>query len=222
MVSFDEKDRFAAERATMVHDHLMGRDITDCGVLEVMSEIRREEFMPEKYSSQAYADGPVPIGLGQTISQPYIVALMTQHLQVNSNCEVLEIGTGSGYQTAILAKLTKRVYTIERYNQLSEPAQAVLSRLGINNVEFYIGDGSCGWHEEKKFDRIIITAAVPQIPEPIVEQLCQGGLIVVPVGGAFSQNLMVYEKKQNQLHSKLICGCRFVKLIGEHGFGETE
>jgi len=221
MVSFEEKDRFAIDRDIMVRNHLAGRDITDRAVLEVMREMPREYFVPEKYQAQAYADRPLPIGIGQTISQPYIVALMTQHLRLNDTCEVLELGTGSGYQTAILAKLAKQVYTIERHNQLSEMAQAVLARLAIDNVQYYLGDGSCGWPEPKEFDRIMITAAVPRVPEPLVKQLCENGLVVAPIGGEFSQNLIVCKKTKGRLRSSFVCGCRFVKLIGKYAFGET-
>jgi len=215
-----EKDRFAKAREQMVRRDLMSRDIVDPDVLAVMGKIRREEFVPAAYKSQSYADGPLPIGVGQTISQPYIVALMTQELQVNRDCEVLEIGTGSGYQTAILSKLVKKVYTIERFGQLSESAQAVLGRLGICNVEFYIGDGSCGWPVERTFDRIMITAAVPKMPEPVVEQLAESGLIVGPVGGGGVQELVVCEKKMGKIIERVICDCRFVKLLGEYGFHE--
>jgi protein-L-isoaspartate(D-aspartate) O-methyltransferase len=201
---------------------LMGRDITDPGVLKAMREIRREEFVPAAYQSQTYADSPLPIGMGQTISQPYIVALMTQELRLNHNCDVLEIGTGSGYQTAILSKLVKKVYTIERFAQLSESAQAVLSRLDIGNVEFYIGDGSCGWPHKRIFDRIIITAAVPKMPQPLVEQLTDGGLIVAPIGLSAVQELVVCEKKADKFIDKVICDCRFVRLLGKYGFDETE
>ncbi len=220
MVSFDEKGRFEMDRAVMVREHLMRRDITDQGVLRVMGQLAREEFVPQQYQLQAYADKPLPIGIGQTISQPYIVALMTQELKIAADCEVLEIGTGSGYQTAILAQLAKKVYSIERHNQLSEAAQAVLGRLGIDNVEYYIGDGSCGWWEEKQFDRIMITAAVPGTPEPLTAQLRQNGLLVAPIGSDFSQDLVVCQKRENQLSSRVICGCRFVKLVGKHGFSE--
>jgi len=222
MVSFDEKGRFEIDKGTMVREHLVGRDIVDEDVLEAMSQVPREAFVPEKYQSQSYADKPLPIGIGQTISQPYIVALMTQELKITADCEVLEIGTGSGYQTAILAKLAKKVYTIERYNQLCESAQSVLGNLGTGNVEYYIGDGSCGWPGDKEFDRIIITAAVPRVPGPLVGQLRRGGVLVAPVGGEFSQDLVIYEKKEDRLQSKVICGCRFVKLIGEYGFTEGE
>jgi protein-L-isoaspartate(D-aspartate) O-methyltransferase len=220
MVSFDQKDRFAAERASMVRNHMMARDITDPAVLEVMGQIPREQFLSGQYLDQAYADRPLPIGLGQTISQPYIVALMTQYLKLNNRCHVLEIGTGSGYQTAILAKLAKKVYTIERLNQLTEMAQTNLAHLKIDNVEFFIGDGSCGWPEEKGFDRIIITAAIPQIPEPVPDQLKDNGLLVAPIGGELSQDLVVCEKTHGQLTVKSVCGCRFVKLIGKYGFSE--
>lgn len=222
MVSYDQKDKFDAERASMVHNHMAARDITDPAVLHIMGRIPRELFIPPKYFDQAYADRPLPIGLGQTISQPYIVALMTQHLRLNSSCHVLEIGTGSGYQTAILAKLCEKVYTIERHNQLTETAQAALAELKIDNVEFFIGDGSRGWPEEKQFDRIIITAAIPEIPQPLTKQLKEGGLLVAPIGGQLSQDLVVCEKTQDHLTKKSICGCRFVKLVGKHGFTESQ
>ena len=211
-------DRFAKARQRMLDFDLQGRGITEPNVLKVMGDIPREEFILEKYQSQAYDDGPLPIGTSQTISQPYIVALMTQELRVNSDCEVLEIGSGSGYQTAVLARLAKKVYTAERFAHLSESAQAVLSRLEITNVEFYIGDGSCGWPKQKCFDRIIVTAAVPKIPEPLTEQLTEGGLMVAPVGLYDVQNLTVYEKRESKLLKRIICEVRFVKLIGKYGF----
>ncbi|MFA5251297.1 MAG: protein-L-isoaspartate(D-aspartate) O-methyltransferase [Phycisphaerae bacterium] len=222
MNSQESKDIFAKAREQMLKSDLTGRDITDPGVLKVMKEIRREEFVPAAYQSQAYADSPLPVGMGQTISQPYIVALMTQELRLNNFCEVLEIGTGSGYQTAILSKLAKKVYTIERFAQLSDSAQAVLCRLGIGNVEFYIGDGSCGWPEQRIFDRIIITAAVPKMPQPLAEQLAEGGFMVGPVGYEGIQELMVCEKRKGEITSRVACGCRFVKLLGKYGFDETE
>jgi len=222
MVTASDKlnDRFKRAQERMITRDLVGRDITDPSVLRVMGKVRREEFVPEAYQSQAYSDGPLPIGLGQTISQPYIVALMTQELQVNRDCEVLEIGTGSGYQTAVLSELAKKVYTIERFAELSESAQAVLDRLGVSNVEFYVGDGSCGWPEQRCFDRIMITAAVPKMPEPLVEQLAEGGLIVGPVGCGGVQGLMVCEKRAERIIERAICDCRFVKLLGEYGFEE--
>ena len=220
MHSREKEDKFAGVRQRMLRWDLKGRDITDPDVLRVMGEIRREEFVPDAYQSQAYADGPLPIGVGQTISQPYIVALMTQELRLNPDCEVLEIGTGSGYQTAVLSKLAKKVYTIERFAELSESAQAVLGRLDIKNVEFCIGDGSCGWPRQRTFDRVIITAAVPKMPKPLIEQLAEGGLIVGPVGYVAVQRLIVCEKKKERIAERLICDCRFVKLLGKYGFEE--
>jgi protein-L-isoaspartate(D-aspartate) O-methyltransferase len=219
------ENMFEKAKARMLRYDLMGRDITDEGVLEVMAEVPREEFVPESYSSQSYSDGPLPIGMGQTISQPYIVALMTQELRIGPECEVLEIGTGSGYQTAVLSKLAKKVYTIERFTELSESAQAVLGRLGVSNVEFYIGDGSCGWPESSLpssgyFDRIMITAAVPAIPKPLLEQLANGGFLIGPVGYGGAQELVVCEKRGDKLIESVICDVRFVKLLGEHGFAQ--
>ena len=214
------EDKFARARERMVKYDLAGRGITNLAVLEVMGQIPREEFVLDQYKSQAYADGPLPIGCGQTISQPYIVALMTQELRLNRDCEVLEIGTGCGYQTAILSELAKKVYTIEKWPQLSESAQAVLGRVGINNVEFFIGDGSCGRPDGGQFERIMFTAAAPDVPKPFFEQLKPGGIIVGPVGLYGVQRLIVCEKKGEQLSERTICEVRFVKLLGEFGFKE--
>lgn len=217
------KDKFSAAKERMLRWDLRGRDITDPRVLSVMVEIPREEFVPQSHQSQAYSDGPLPIGMDQTISQPYIVALMTQELRIDSECEVLEIGTGSGYQTAVLSKLAKKVYTVERFSELAESAKAVLGKLGMSNVEFYVGDGSNGWPASRLpasgcFDRIMVTAGVPEIPEPLVKQLADGGLIVTPVGGRGVQGLVACEKKAGKLISRAICDVRFVRLIGEYGF----
>ena len=219
----EKKDKLGVAQKQMLRLDLKGRDITEPDVLKAMAEVQREAFVPKSYFSQAYSDGPLPIGLGQTISQPYIVALMTQELRVKPGCVVLEIGTGSGYQTAVLSKLVKKVYTVERFAQLSESAQAVLGRLGVSNVDFYIGDGSCGWPASQLppsgcFDRIIITAAVPEIPEPLVKQLADGGLLVGPVGYGGVQELVACEKRADKLIERAICDVRFVKLLGEYGF----
>lgn len=222
MVSFDEPKRYVLERQRMVHEDLRGRDIIDPRVLEVMGELPRELFIKPEYADQAYADHPLPIGVGQTISQPYIVALMTQCLKLSGSERVLEIGTGSGYQTAILAKLCERVYTIERFSELSVRAQTVLGNLGIENVEYFIGDGSCGWPGEKmEFERILLTAAVPAVPGPLAEQLAEGGILAAPVGDSWSQTLVAYKKQQGVLHKSTICGCRFVRLVGKYGFAES-
>lgn len=220
MVTFDDKNRHIISRQEMVVNDLRGRDIRDKRVLDVMGNLPRERFIPPKYSGQAYNDNPLPIGMGQTISQPYIVALMTQCLQLCGDEEVLEIGTGSGYQSAILASLAAKVYTIERFGELSERAQAALGDLGFKNIEFAVGDGSCGWGKDKQFDRIIVTAAVPQIPETLSNQLKENGLIVAPIGGMWTQDLVIAKKHADRLSVTSICGCRFVKLIGQHGFSE--
>jgi len=213
-------DNFAQARQRMVNLDLRGRDITDENLLRVMAEIPREEFVPLSYHSQAYSDGPLPIGMGQTISQPYIVALMTQALKLDTDCEVLEIGTGSGYQTAVLSRLAKKVYTIERFGELSTSAQAVLGRLGFVNIEFFIGDGSRGWPGKMQFDRIIITAAVPKMPESILGQLKIGGFYVAPIGAGGVQSLVVGQKKPVGSAETFICDVRFVKLVGQFAFEE--
>lgn len=217
---FDQQDDNALRQARerMLRHDLGGRDITDPDVLRVMTEIPREEFVPQEHRWHAYADGPLPIDEGQTISQPYIVALMTQLLRVNPDSEVLEVGTGSGYQTAVLARLVRRVYTIEKFPGLSAGARETLKGLGTRNVEFRVGDGSCGWPEDRTFDRIIITAAVPDFPEPVVAQLAEAGIIVAPIGYGSVQQLTLGEKRQGKRIERYICSCRFVKLIGEHGF----
>jgi len=223
MCGHEKKDSFRSNRQRMLDWDLAGRDINDRRVLAAMAEVPREEFVTGSYRSQAYSDGPLPIGMGQTISQPYIVALMTQELHVDPECEVLEIGTGSGFQTAVLSKLAKKVYTIERFGELAASAQAVLRKLDISNVEFHVGDGSCGWPASKLppsgcFDRIMVTAAVPRIPMPLVRQLVEAGFAVVPVGHGGSQRLVRCEKKAGELDEKTICDVRFVKLVGKHGF----
>jgi len=218
MVAYDEENAFQAAREDMIRHQLEARGITDARVLEAMGQVDRHAFVTAHYAPHAYEDRPLPIGMGQTISQPYIVALMTQALELEPEHEVLELGTGSGYQTAILARLARRVYTIERLAPLTEQAQAVLARLGIDNVEYYIGDGSKGWPDERPFDRIIITAAVPLVPDPVAGQLKEGGILVAPVGGDFVQELIQYRKHERRLQPHLLCGCRFVKLIGKHGF----
>lgn len=220
MVSINESKQFAADRAKMVRFHLQGRDITDPKVLDVMGRLPREAFIAPAYASQAYADNPLPIGAGQTISQPYIVALMTQCLKLCGSEDVLEIGTGSGYQTAVLASLARHVYTIERFNALAESAQAVLSRLGFDNIDYYIGDGSDGWPPKRTFDRILLTAGIPDIPRPLLDQLADPGILVAPVGPEGAQMLQTLCKKNDQLTTQSVCGCRFVKLIGRYGFTE--
>ncbi len=207
----------------MLKYDLKGRGITDHRILKVMAEIPRENFVPVTHRSQSYKDGPLPIGLEQTISQPYIVALMTQELHISKDCIVLEIGTGSGYQTAILSRLAKKVYTIERLEELSQKARAVLVNSGYDNIEFYVGDGSEGWPvsnlpEKGFFDRIMVTASVPTIPKPLINQLAYGGLMVIPVGYSDIQELILFEKREDKIIERNICDVRFVKLFGKYGF----
>lgn len=219
MVTYDPHDRYAAQREEMIGRDLQGRDITDPRVLEVVAGIPREAFVPAQYQNNTYEDNPLPIGMGQTISQPYIVALMTQCLKLTGGETVLEIGTGCGYQTAVLAKLCKKVYTIERFDELSAGAQTALASLGIDNVEYFIGDGSRGWPDPKiLFDRILITAAVFEPPQPLLNQLKNGGLLVAPVGEQYYQTLTTCKKENDTLIQTEVCGCRFVKLVGQYGF----
>lgn len=207
----------AALRKRMVKEQLLPRGISDKAVLNVFSKVERDRFIPEELKVSAYADYPVPIGEGQTISQPFIVALMTESLGLSGTERVLEIGSGSGYQTAILAELAREVYSIERFDGLGERAKRVLDELGYKNIKIKIGDGTLGWPEEAPFDRIIITAASPQIPLPLSEQLKEGGRMVLPLGESFSQVLTLVGKVDGKLNSKDICGCVFVPLVGEYG-----
>jgi len=218
MLRPNEDDDLAPARRRMLNEDLRGRGMTDADVLRVMAEVPRERFVPPEQRHRAYADGPLPIGEGQTISQPYIVAVMTQLLQVHRSSEVLEVGTGSGYQTAVLARLAKWVYTMERFPELSATARETLRELGIDNVEFRVGDGSCGWPEDRTFDRIIITAAVPDFPPPLAAQLAESGIMVAPVGERTMQQLTVAERYHGRLIENRTGSCRFVKLIGRHGF----
>jgi protein-L-isoaspartate(D-aspartate) O-methyltransferase len=213
-------DRQAAARDHMLRFDLEGRGITDSTVLQTMAEIPRERFVTGPYEAYAYADQPLPIGLGQTISQPYIVAFMTQALKVGPDCEVLEIGTGSGYQTAVLARLAGKVFTVERMEPLSLSARHLLSDLGIGNVEFAVGDGTRGWPVARQFDRVMVTAAVQEVPGPILDQLKTGGILLAPVGSPSYQNLVLCQKTKTGVVQNELCGVRFVKLVGEYGFAD--
>jgi len=214
------RHNFDNAKKVMIEVNLKGRDITDPDVLDVMRRVPRELFVSKEYYSHAYSDRPLPIGLGQTISQPYIVALMTQALKLEPSFEVLEIGTGCGYQAAVLSGLVKKVYTIERLADLAEPARARLKAMGMDNVEFFIGDGSKGWPEKKLFQRIVITASVPKIPQPMLDQLTTGGIIIAPVDNSSGQKLIVCEKTPTGLTETPICDVRFVKLFGLYAFEE--
>ncbi len=216
-------DRYRKQRARMVETQIRARSIKDPRVLKVMESIPRHLFVDEGLMDQAYSDNPLPIGDKQTISQPYIVALMTEALQLSGRERVLEIGTGSGYQTAILAKLADRVFSIERVAALAARARKILDQLNCYNVAIRVGDGSYGWREEAPFDAIITTAAAPKLPQYLVEQLAPGGRLVVPVGSREVQTLYKFTRSAENpadIEKEDLGGCRFVSLIGESGWKE--
>lgn len=207
-------------RKHMVQRQIAARGIKDARLLDAMLKIPRHLFTGEEQRSRAYDDMALPIGTGQTISQPYIVANMTELLSLEGSEKVLEIGTGSGYQTALLAELAHKVFTIERLKNLSDRAVTVLNSLGYDNVTFAVGDGTLGWQGEAPFDRIVITAATPDIPETLVKQLGEGGILVAPVGDRYSQTLIRAVKKGDSLQREHHTPCVFVPLVGEHGWSE--
>jgi protein-L-isoaspartate(D-aspartate) O-methyltransferase len=206
---------FAAERQKMVEQQLKPRGIHDERVLAAMAKVPREEFVPENLRAQSYSDAAMPIGHDQTISQPFIVGFMTEQLRPQPTDRVLEIGTGSGYQTAILAELVKDVYTIEIIEPLGKDASARLARLGYTNAHVKVGDGFQGWPEVAPFDAIIVTCAPDKVPQPLTEQLKEGGRMIVPVGNGLDQQLFLLEKKDGQLAERAILPVRFVQMAGE-------
>jgi protein-L-isoaspartate(D-aspartate) O-methyltransferase len=206
-------DRFAGERQHMVEAQLRARGIRDQRLLNAMASIPRHEFVEARYRGQAYEDHPLPIDAGQTISQPYIVALMLELLQLDPSSKLLEIGTGSGYQTAVLSKLANHVYTVERHPQLARQAADRLSRLGLSNVSVVTGDGSMGLAEHAPFDAIVVSAAAAQIPPALFEQLREGGRMIIPVGPPEAQELQLVRKQTGKALVSLREGCRFVPLI---------
>lgn len=213
-------DRYEKARRKMVKNQVESRGIKDQKVLEAFLTVKRHLFVEEALRPQSHNDYPLPIGSGQTISQPYIVALMTEGLELKEDERVLEIGTGSGYQTAILAEITKEVYSIERIKELSQKTRDLLKELGYTNIEIKVDDGTTGWVSKSPFDAIIVTAASPDIPRPLTDQLKEGGRMVIPVGGRTSQELIKVVKSGGKLKKHNLGGCRFVKLIGEYGWRE--
>jgi|SRR5215469_357780 len=211
-------DRFSSLRRDMVDSQLRGRGIRDGRVLDAMLRTPRQEFVDEPYRSEAYEDHPLPIGEDQTISQPFIIAISLQALQLEGTESVLEIGTGSGYQTALLALLARQVYSVERHRSLAENAATTLARLGLGNVRLQVGDGSRGWPEHAPYDAILVSAAAPKLPESLVEQLAEGGRMVIPVGPQHSQVLQLVRKSEGKAVIESIEGCRFVPLIGAEGY----
>ena len=211
---------FNLSRERMVKNQLIARGIKDEGVLRAMGKIPRHLFIEDALYGEAYNDHPVPIGEKQTISQPYIVALMTEALELKGDENTLEIGTGSGYQTAILAELSSRVYTIERIKSLMGNARKVLSELGYDNILFRAFDGTLGWKEYAPFDAIMVTAGAPHIAKPLIDQLADNGRMIIPVGDKYTQELIKVVRRGEDLEQKSLGGCRFVNLIGVRGWSD--
>ncbi len=217
-----DKEKLAGRlREEMVARQLAPRRIRDERVLAAFREVPRHLFASGAGLREAYADHPLPIGEGQTISQPYMVALMTQCLGLTGRDKVLEIGTGSGYQAAILSRLAAEVYTVERVAVLADRAGELFRRLGYDNISIRVGDGTLGWPEFAPYDAIIVTAGSPGVPPPLVEQLAEGGKLVIPAGGGYSQRLLVLERRGEKIIQRDEGGCVFVPLIGEYGWKQN-
>lgn len=204
----------------MVQDQLLTRDIDDPRTLAAMTEVPRHWFVDDAMQGRAYGDYPLPIGGGQTISQPYIVAYMTQALGLQGNEKVLEIGTGSGYQAAVLSRLCSQVFTVERINSLLAGARRIFDRLRYFNIRSKLDDGTLGWAEFGPYDAIIVTAGGPEIPAPLIAQLADPGRLIIPVGDQHEQVLQLLEKREGQTKVTLLAGVRFVDLVGEHGWNK--
>ena len=209
---------FPKARLKMVEEQIVSRGIKDPKLIAAMKKIPRHLFLEEALQNQAYSDHPLPIGEKQTISQPYMVALMTEALLLTGKEKVLEIGSGSGYQTAILAELSEKVFSIERIRSLAIRARKLVYELGYFNVEIKIFDGTFGWMEESPFDAIMVTAGSPNIPQSMIDQLAMGGRLVIPVGDAYAQDLLRVTKIEGGIKKEDLGGCRFVKLIGKYGW----
>ena len=209
-----QDDRFSFHRQSMVKDQIVRRGVENPEVVRAMGEVPRHAFVPEHLQNQAYVDGPLAIGSGQTISQPYIVALMTELLELDGDEKILEIGTGSGYQAAVLARVAREVYTVEIREELGKQAEERLEELGYDNIHLRISDGYQGWPEEAPFDGIMVTAAPATVPQPLIDQLKEGGRLVIPVGDFF-QDLLVITKTADGVEQREIIPVRFVPMIGE-------
>jgi len=216
------EQQFALERNQMVEDQIVRRGIRDASVLDAMRKIPRHLFVPEEQRHLSYVDGPLPIGYSQTISQPYIVAFMSERLALRGEETVLEVGTGSGYQAAILSRLAQQVHTIERYPRLAEAARKVLHGLGITNVQVHVGDGSLGLPEYTPYAAIMVTAAAPHVPKALLNQLADGGRLVIPVGGHWGQYLECWQRKGAGYEHQTLSPVAFVPLRGEDGWKEED
>jgi protein-L-isoaspartate(D-aspartate) O-methyltransferase len=215
-----ESENYADQRVAMIERQLRRRGITDASVLAAMMAVPRHKFVPEEYRLQSYEDLPLPIGGGQTISQPYIVAAMTVALHLLPSDRVLEIGAGCGYQAAVLSCLAGEVFTIERRPELASSASTRLTRLGYANAHVHCGDGTLGLPEFAPFDAILVAAAAPAVPKPLLAQLAEGGRMILPVGDAEHQELQLIEKRGDTFPTQMLEGCRFVPLVGHHGWQE--
>ncbi len=211
------ENRYARQREQMVERQLAARGISDPRVLEAFREVKRHRFVPSHYREFSYTDQPLSIGYNQTISQPYIVAFMTEALDPEKDEKVLEVGTGSGYQAAILAKLCGSVYSIEIIEKLGESARQLLQELGYNNVHVKVGDGYQGWPGHAPFDAIIVTCSPVEVPQPLKEQLAEGGRMIIPIGRKFSQELVLLRKTEGELHEESVLPVRFVPMVDEQG-----
>jgi protein-L-isoaspartate(D-aspartate) O-methyltransferase len=209
---------YESERQRMVVEQFLSRDITDKRVLDAMRKVPRHIFVPEEHRHLAYSDCPLPIGSNQTISQPYIVALMTQMLELKGHETVLEIGTGSGYQAAVLALMAREVYTVERHESLAKRALEAIKELDIKNVSLQVGDGTRGWPEHAPYDAILATAAAPKVPQPLLDQLVDGGRLIIPVGGRIGQYLERWFREGAKFHHEQTVAVAFVPLLGEYGW----
>ena len=219
---YQHETSFEEARHRMVERQLAGRGITDQRVLQAMREVPRHRFVPEDLWDMAYRDSPLPIGHDQTISQPYIVGYMTQMLHLTSDDQVLEVGTGSGYQAAILSRLAKKVHTVERVEALARRAEQVLQELGCDNVLVRISDGGYGWPEAAPFDAIIVTAAAPEVPPPLTAQMAEDASLIAPIGPAGYQELVRLTKQGDHTEAEHLAPVAFVPLIGEHGWREPD
>ena len=215
-MDLQDSEIYRSRRVNMVETQIKSRGIKDSTVLAAMRNVKRHHFVPDNLIDKAYADRPLPIGHSQTISQPYIVAYMTEALDLEADDNVLEIGTGSGYQSAVLAEIVKKVYTIEIVESLAEEAEQRLNRLGYNNIQVKCGDGYEGWQRYAPYDAIIITAAPPRVPTPLKEQLAEGGRMIIPIGaGQWNQELLLLEKKEGQILRRQLLPVRFVPMTGK-------